>query len=73
MNGVDGLANAIKERMKNRKAENVGAVQATIENGLARIGAKTYPLKSAVDVHTEDGSRVWVQLTKNGTAVVIGA
>jgi len=40
---------------------------------MVRIGARSYPFKAAVDVNTEEGSFVWVQISQAGTAVIVGA
>ncbi len=74
MNGVDGLAECLKSgmRLTKKKAESK-AQRGVIEGGRVHIGAHSYPMKAAVDVGTEDGSLVWVQVSKNGTAVIVGA
>lgn len=74
MNGVKGLANVLQQRMRRAKKENSQQAQrGTIVNGKVRLGARSYPFRVAVDCNTGEGASVWVQLTKNGTAVVIGA
>ena len=74
MNGVNGLEEALRTGMK-RMRENAEqkAQRGVIENGRVRIGARSYPMKAAVDADTSDGSRVWVQIARDGTAVIIGA
>lgn len=73
MNGVEGLADAIKTGLKvNRQSTEQQAVRAVIRNGKVCIGARCYPFTTAVDCNTDDGGLVWVLLTKSGTAVVVG-
>lgn len=74
MDGVNGLAEALRAGIK-RARENAEqkAQRGVIEGGKVRIGARSYPMKAAVDADTGDGSRVWVQIARDGTAVVIGA
>ena len=71
---MSGLAETIRTGMK-RMRENAEqkAQRGVIEGGRVRIGARSYPMKAAVDADTSDGSRVWVLIAQNGTAVIIGA
>ena len=74
MNGVDGLAESIKAGMKRAKKQSEQkALRGVIQGGRVHIGAHSYPMKAAVDVNTDDGSLVWVQLAKSGTDVIVGA
>ena len=74
MNGVEGLAESIKAGMKRAKKQSEQkALRGVIQGGRVHIGAHSYLLKAAVDVNTDDGSLVWVQLAKSGTAVIVGA
>ena len=34
---------------------------------------RSYPFRAVVDCNTSDGSLVWVQISKGGTAVIVGA
>ena len=74
MDGMSGLAETIRTGMK-RMRENAEqkAQRGIIEDGRVRIGARSYPMKAAVDADTSDGSRVWVLIARDGTAVIIGA
>lgn len=74
MNGIDGLAESLKAGMKQaRKKSEQKAQRGVIQGGRVHIGSHSYPMKAAVDVGTEDGSLVWVQIAKSGTAVIVGA
>ena len=74
MNGIDGLAEALRAgRKRMRENAEQKAQRGVIENRRVRIGARSYPMKAAVDADTSDGSRVWVQIARDGTAVIIGA
>ena len=74
MNGIDGLAEALRAgRKRMRENAEQKAQRGVIEDGRVRIGERSYPMKAAVDADTSDGSRVWVQIARDGTAVVIGA
>lgn len=74
MNGVEGLADAIGIGVRNaRKKAEQKAQRGMIQGGMVRIGSRSYPFKAAVDVNTEDGCLVWVQISKAGTAVIVGA
>lgn len=74
MNGVDGLAECLKSGMRRaRKQFEVKAQRGVVDGGMVHIGSHSYPMKAAVDVNTEDGSLVWVQISKSGIAVIIGA
>ena len=70
MNGVDGLAAAVEKAVRNRQTGN--ARRGVIHGSLVHIGSRAYPFSVAVDCQTEDGCSVWVQLTKNGLAVIVG-
>lgn len=71
MNGVDGLAEAVREAVKHQQPAS--ARRGVIEGDFVRIGSRSYPFSAAVDCHTDDGCCVWVQLTQNGHAVIVGA
>lgn len=74
MKGVNGLEEALRTGRK-RMLENAEqkAQRGIIDDGRVRIGERSYPMKAAVDADTSDGSRVWVQIARDGTAVIIGA
>ncbi len=74
MNGIEGLADAIRTGMRNaRKKSEQKAQRGVIQGGMVRIGSRSYPFKAAVDVNTNDGTLVWVQISQAGTAVIVGA
>ena len=73
MHGVMGLAAAIRELRKKSGAEEQQAQRGIIQNGRVHIGERSYPFRAAVDCNTSDGSLVWVQISKSGTAVIVGA
>ena len=72
MNGIKGLADAIKTAVQNRVNEEAEAKRGTIKDGKFVSGSKSYPFVQAVDCDVSNGSKVWAQLSKSGTAVVIG-
>lgn len=74
MDGVIGLAAAIETGMKKRFAgRETKAERGVIHGGKVRIGDRSYPFETVVDCSTGEGSLVWVLLSKNGTAVIVGA
>ena len=73
MNGVLGLAAAIRAGIKNSKVVESQAQRGRIQNGRVHIGERSYPFRAAVDCNTEDGCLVWVQISKGGIAVIVGA
>ena len=73
MNGVMGLAAAIRARIKHAQMDEFKAQHGRIQNGRVHIGERSYPFRVAVDCNTSDGSLVWVQISKGGTAVIVGA
>ena len=73
MHGVMGLAAAIRVGIKNSKVGGSQAQRGRIQNGRVHIGERSYPFRAAVDCNTSDGSLVWVQISKGGTAVIVGA
>ncbi len=70
MNGVDGLAAAV--RRSRRKKQIPGAERGIVEGNIVRIGSRAYPFSLAVDVSISEGQAVWVQRTENGRVVVVG-
>ena len=73
MHGIMGLAAAIRAGIKNSKVVESQAQRGIIRNGRIHIGERSYPFRVAVDCNTSDGSFVWVQISKGGTAVIVGA
>ena len=73
MNGVMGLAAAIRVGIKNSKVVESQAQRGRIQNGRVHIGEHSYRFRAVVDCNTSDGSLVWVQISKGGTAVIVGA
>lgn len=72
MNGIQGLADAIKSAVQNRIDEESKAKRGTIQNGNFVSGDKSYPFIQAVDCNISNGSRVWAQLSRSGKAVIVG-
>ena len=72
MNGVDGLERAVR-RVANSHKGMGQAQRGIIQGDKVCIGNRAYPFTAAVECHTEPGSAVWVQLTKTGRAVIVGA
>ena len=74
MNGVQGLADALRKSLKDTREKQEGKAQrGVIQGGRVRIGARSYPFKAIVDCSTEEGALVWVQISKGGTAIILGA
>ena len=73
MNGILGLAAAIRAGIKNSQVAESQAQRGIIRNGRVHIGERSYPFRAVVDCNTSDGSLVWVQISKGGTAVIVGA
>ena len=74
MNGVQGLADMLGKSVKDtRERQEAKAQRGVIQGGRVRIGAHSYPFKSVVDCSTEEGLLVWVQISKGGTAIILGA
>ena len=73
MHGVMGLAAAIRAGIKNARTGESQAQRGRIRNGRVHIGERSYPFRAAVDCNTSDGSLVWVQISKGGIAVIVGA
>ena len=73
MNGILGLAAAIRAGIKNSKVVESQAQRGRIQNGRIHIGERSYPFRVAVDCNTSDGSLVWVQISRGGTAVIVGS
>ena len=73
MRGVIGLAQALREGRKKSGAEEQRAQRGIIRSGRVHIGERSYPFRAAVDCNTSGGSLVWVQISKGGTAVIVGA
>jgi len=73
MNGILGLAAAIRAGLQNGQSQESRAQRGIICNGRVHIGERSYPFRAAVDCNTSEGSLVWVQISKGGTAVIVGA
>ena len=73
MNGVPGLATAIRAGLQNGQSQESRAQRGRIQNGRVHIGERSYPFRAAVDCNISDGSLVWVQISRGGTAVIVGA
>ena len=73
MNGILGLAAAIRAGIKNAQVGESQARRGRIQNGRVHIGERSYPFRVVVDCNTSDGSLVWVQISRGGTAVIVGA
>ena len=72
MNGVMGLAAAIRAGIKHAQMDEFKAQRGRIQNGRVHIGERSYPFRAAVDCNTSEGSLVWVQISRGGTAVIVG-
>lgn len=70
---VKSLAATVARIVQQRINNEARAKRGTVQNGRFVSGSKSYPMVQAVDVDTGDGRRVWAQLSRNGTAVVVGA
>ena len=74
MNGVQGLMDALRKGVKDTREKQEGKAQrGVIQGGRVRIGSRSYPFKAVVDCSTEEGAFVWVQISKGGTAIILGA
>ena len=74
MNGVHGLADARRKSVKDTREKQEGKAQrGVIQGGRVRIGSRSYSFKAVVDCSTEEGAIVWVQISKGGTAIILGA
>ena len=74
MNGVQGLMDVLRKGIKDTKERQEGKAQrGVIQGGRVRIGSRSYPFRAVVDCSTEEGSLVWVQISKGGTAIILGA
>ena len=73
MNGVMGLAAAIRAGIKHAQMDEFKAQRGRIQNGRVHIGERSYPFRAAVDCNTSEGSLVWVQISRGGTAGIVGA
>lgn len=73
MNGVLGLVAVIRAGIKKSKVGESQAQRGRIQNGRVHIGERSYPFRAAVDCNTSDGSLVWVQISRGGIAVIVGA
>lgn len=71
MGGIEGLAKAIKERMKQK--DDGMAKRGIIKNGMVYYGSNAYPYVQAVDCRTDEGNYVWYQKTVGGKALIVGA
>ena len=74
MNGAQGLADALRKSLKDTREKQEGKAQrGVIQGGRVRIGSRSYSFKAVVDCSTEEGALVWVQISKGGTAIILGA
>ena len=74
MNGVQGLADALRKSLKDTREKQEGKAQrGVIQGGRVRIGSRSYSFKAVVDCSTEEGALVWVQISNGGTAIILGA
>ena len=74
MNGVHGLADALRKSLKDTREKQEGKAQrGVIQGSRVRIGSRSYSFKAVVDCSTEEGALVWVQISKGGTAIILGA
>ena len=68
---IQDLKAALKKAVDTRIFDEAKAKRGVIKNGRFHFGAKSYPFKQAVDCSLS--GKVWAQLTKNNTAIIIGA
>ena len=70
--GVRQLADVIQMAIEAAKAK--GRAKRAIYNGnnSVNVDGQVYQSVSAVPVNLYSGKQVWVQITANGTAVIIG-
>lgn len=73
MNGILGLAAAIRAGLRNGQSQESRAQRGIICNGRVHIGERSYPFRATVDCNTAEGSLVWVQISRGGIAVIVGA
>ena len=74
MNGVQGLMDALRKSVKDTREKREGKAQrGVIQGGRVRIRSRSYSFKAVVDCSTEEGALVWVQISKGGTAIILGA
>ena len=74
MNGMQGLIDALRKSIKDTREKQEGKAQrGVIQGGRVRIGSRSYSFKAVVDCSTEEGAIVWVQISKGGTAIILGA
>ena len=74
MNGVHGLADALRKSLKDTREKQEGKAQrGVIQGSRVRIGSRSYSFKAVVDCSTEEGALVWVQISKGGMAIILGA
>lgn len=74
MDGMHGLGETLKAGMrKAKKNAEQKAERAVVQGDRVRTGERSYPGRAAIDIDLAEGDRVWIQKTKNGTAIIIGA
>ena len=74
MNGIQGLVDVLRKSVKDTKERQESRAQrGVIQGGRVRIGSRSYSFKAVVDCSTEEGALVWVQISKGGTAIILGA
>lgn len=69
---VQSLAYSIKRAVDNRIQKESRAMRGTIHGNNFICGNKSYKYVSAVDADTYSGNRVWAQLSRNNSAVIVG-
>ncbi|SHI44652.1 hypothetical protein SAMN02745671_00651 [Anaerovibrio lipolyticus DSM 3074] len=76
MDNLIKLQSKVNEIIKeaNKKPVNVGALRGTMTSSdTVLINGVTYRAVLGTQVNVYNGVQVWVQLTKDNTAVIIGA
>ena len=71
MDGIQGLASAVKDAIDKRIKQEARALRGTIKDGQFQCGAKTFPYVQAVDCNMN--GKVWAQLSTTGAAIIVGA
>ena len=71
MDGIQGLASAVKDAVDKKVKQEARALRGTIKDGMFQCGAKTFPYVQAVDCNMS--GKVYAQLSSTGTAIIVGA
>lgn len=72
MNDVNRLANTIAGAIRLAHDTNGKAQYGVYNGGRVTVDTGTYPAVKAVPVNLYEGKQVWVQISADGNAVIIG-